>query len=463
MITSSTPTLTEFNPHDIPWQFSLIKDVRTRFDYSLGTHECLLSGSVGSGKSLPAAHLIATHVLLYGGANFGIGRRALPDLKDTLCVKLREHLFNSGVDYRYFETSGDFAISNGSKITAFSWADKNYKKLGSYELSGFAMEEATENQDDKAYQMVITRIGRLPHIKESIMLALANPDDPGHWLAKRFDIRKGRPHGQIEHPTATRHVYYSRTEQNRFLPQSYIDGLKTNLDPKMARRLIYGEWVEINAERIYHAYESDRNYNSTAEYQINSRLPIRWTWDFNIAPGKPLSCVFFQYDGQTFHFFDEIIVEGFRTEDALEEAAERGLLDHRAMYVVHGDASGKHSDTRSKLSDYDIIKKFMSTYKTKDGRLLQFRVDVPPANPPVRTRHNVVNSHCLNENGEVRLVVYKRCKTLDEGMRLTALKDKAHYQEDDSKSYQHCTTALGYGLCSTLANVNRQGPDTVKR
>lgn len=460
---SSTPRLTEFNPNEIAWQYEFIKDVRRRFDYSAGTHECLLSGSVGSGKSLPAAHAIITHCLLFPGSNFGIGRKALPDLKDTLCQKIKEHLYDEGIDFRYYETSGDFQFSNKSKITAFSWHDKNYKKFGSYELSGFAMEEATENSTDQAYQMALTRVGRLPHVKENIILALANPDDPGHWLAKRFGIRKGRPHGQIDHPTATRHVYYSRTEQNKFLPQSYIQSLKENLDPKMARRLIYGEWVEINSERIYHAYESERNFLEHQDFKPDVRFPIRWTWDFNIATGKPLSCAFFQYINGSFHWFAEIVVEGFRTEDALEEAASRGLLDHPAKYIIHGDAAGKHSDTRANRSDYDIIKKYLSSHRTKDNRPMMFAVEVPLANPSVRDRHNLVNAHCLNSNGEVRFFVYKGCTVLDEGMRLTALKDRAQYIEDDSKSYQHLSTAVGYGICSTLASMKREAPTGIAR
>jgi hypothetical protein len=452
-VITSTPNLLEYDPREIEWQFDLIRDIRTRFDYSLGTHECLLSGSVGSGKSLPTAHLIVTHCLLYPGANFGVGRRALPKLKATLLKKIREHLFNTGVDYQFNKSSGDIELCNGSLITAFSWADGNFEKFGSYELSGMAIEEASETKEPGAYEYALSRVGRLPHVPEAIMIAATNPEAPGHWLHKRF----------IDEPTETRHVYYSRTEQNKFLKPQYIEGLKRNMDPKLARRLLYGEWVEINNERIYYAYESERNFKRDADYQVNPRAPIHLSFDFNIAKGKPLSVIFFQYVHGQFHFFDEIVIEGVRTLGAMEEAAARGLFDHPSMYIVNGDAAGKHSDTRSNRSDYDIIKHFLANFKNKQGQALNFKIEVPLANPSIRDRHNLVNAHCLNAAGEVRAYFYKKCKTADEGMRLTALKDNSQYIEDDSKAYQHVTTAIGYGMWATVRNEGRQAPQAVQR
>lgn len=450
---SSTPRVQDYDPREIAWQYNLIRGVRREYDYSLGTHEVLLSGSVGSGKSLPLSHLIVTHCLLYPGANFGIGRRVLPKLKATLCRKIQEHLFETGIDYKFNRSSGDFTMPNGSVITAFSWADGNFEKFGSYELSGMAIEEGSETKDPGAYEYALSRVGRLPHVPENIMLVATNPEAPSHWLAKRF----------LDEPHPLRHVFFSRTEDNKFLPRSYIEGLRSTLDPKLARRLLYGEWVEIDTERIYHAYESERNWLRQDDYIVDRRYPVRISWDFNIAKGKPLSAVLFQYIDGRFHFFDEVIVEGMNTESSCDELAGRGHLDYGTIYVVHGDASGKNGDTRSNRSDYDIIKKFLSNYRTATGHALNFRLDVPMANPPVRKRHNLVNAHCLNENGEIRLFIYKRCKVLDEGMRLTQLKDNAQYIEDDSKHFQHCTTALGYGVLSCLAGDGRQAPQGIPR
>ena len=246
----------------------------------------------------------------------------------------------------------------------------------------------------------------------------------------------------------TRHVYFSLTEQNKFLPPSYILQLKEDLDFRLAERMLRGKWVDIRADVIYSAYDESANYRDLV-YTADPLKPIYINWDFNIGEGKPLSLCLSQVEikegkVKAFHFYNEVIVEGADTEDACHELAARGLLDIDTEYVVHGDATGGSRSTKSKTSDYDIIKKFMSNYRTPDGRKLDVRMDVPASNPPVRTRHNLVNAYCRNDVGAVRLFVYKDCPKLNKGLKLTALKKGGNYIEDDSKDYQHVTTALGY-------------------
>ena len=249
----------------------------------------------------------------------------------------------------------------------------------------------------------------------------------------------------------TKHVYYSVTTDNPFLPPEYIEQLKRDMDPQMARRMLYGEWISIAREVVYYAYDKSRNYRDMP-YVIDANFPIHVAWDFNIGEGKPLSVCFFQYTNDSFHFFNEVVVHGFRTQDALDEMAGRGLLDHPVKYIINGDATGKARSTKSIKSDYDIIREFFSNYRNSRKELLNYEMQVPLSNPPVRKRHNLVNAYCINERGAVRLFVYKDAKTVDEGLRLTQLKKGADYIEDDSKEFQHITTALGYGICSTIAN-----------
>ena len=92
---SGVPTLTQFDPRHIPGQYEVIRDVRKRFDYSTGKKELLLSGSIGSSKTLTAAHLAVTHCLLYPSAHVLIGRKTMPTLRDTLLQKIIDHL---GID-----------------------------------------------------------------------------------------------------------------------------------------------------------------------------------------------------------------------------------------------------------------------------------------------------------------------------------------------------------------------------
>jgi hypothetical protein len=192
----STPSLTEFDPYRVPYQARVLEDIRHNFDYSLGVHEVLLSGSVGSAKSILLAHLLVTHCLLYPKARGLLGRKAMPDLKDTLVQKVLEHIgddLKEGEDYEYNRTKASFHFSNGSELLSRSWADKNFKKLRSLELSCAGVEELTENDINywPFYSELKMRVGRLPHIKENWIVCATNPDSPSHPAFEYFIAPNG--------------------------------------------------------------------------------------------------------------------------------------------------------------------------------------------------------------------------------------------------------------------------------
>ena len=429
------PSLKEFKP--LPKQWEVIRDIRKQYDYTIGVHEVLLSGSVGSAKSLLLSHIMATHCLLFPRAHVGVGRRVFKDLKDTLLDITRQHC--DGVPVNYHGTTGVFTFTNGSIIRPFSWADRHYKKFRSHEFTMFVIEELTENEDEEFYEEIFNRLGRRKDINEKVIVSATNPDDPEHWAYRRFFIK----------PNPRRHVYKSKTRDNPYLPDSYIESLKETLDPKMWLRMGEGEWIPIRTEVIYHQYDSDQN-RKQFQYEVNPKLEIHWCWDFNIGDGKPLSTCFFQHADDRFHIYQDLVIQGLRTEDMLEEAAGRGLLDHDTTYIINGDATGKHKDTRSRHNDYEIIQSWLSNARNRQGKPIRFRLDVPMSNPKVRTRHNTVNGQLRNANGDRRLVVYAGAPMVHEGLMLTKLKPGAEYIEDDSKEYQHVTTALGYGIVAKL-------------
>lgn len=448
MIATSTPTISSFDPDIIPYQRTIIEDIRNGFDYSLGTHEVMMSGSIGSAKSTVMAHIALTHCLLNVGARFLLGRLSMPALRATLFNKILEHIgddLKEGRDYWLNQTTATVKFRNGSEIICRSWSDKKYFKVRSLELSGAAIEEIIENETQDFYNEIKMRVGRLPHIKENIIINATNPGSPESWQYKYF----------IEsQPSQTRHIYYSLTDQNPFLPKQYTEQLRRDLDPKLAQRMLYGQWIEINKEVIYYQYNPETQYLKETEYTPNENHPIWLSWDFNIGQGKPMSVIAIQYIDGIFHVFKEWVIDGMRTSDSVEEIEASGILEIPTDFIVTGDAAGKNRDTRSKGSDYDIIMKYLSNVETKKGALSVERY-VLPSNPPIRKRHNLVNAHCLNANDEVRLFLYKGVKTLDEGLRLTSLKKNGNYIEDDSKHFQHVTTALGYMMnCAVIKDSN---------
>lgn len=429
----SQTNFTDFSPRIIPYQSDVI-DFLDEWDYSTGTPEILLSGSVGSAKSILCAHIGVRHCLENPGARLCITRKAMPDLKSTIFKEILEHIdkdFIEGKHYTVNNTSASITWFNGSEIISRSWSDKKYKKLRSLKLSMVIVEELTENneEDKEAFDNLKMRLRRIPTVKENILIAATNPDSPAHWAHKYF----------FESDSPNRKVFKSITTDNPFLDPVYIEQLKQDLDPKMAKRMLYGEWIELDSDRVYHAYNPEKNFKNEL-YTINQQHPIILAFDFNIGQGKPMSSSASQYINGIHHFFDEVVIQGARTPQAAEEWIHKGIVKPGQRIIIRGDASGEARDTRSIVSDYDILKRAF----TNAGAIVEYQV--PLANPPIRRRHNLMNAYCLNEQGHIRLYVYKNCKVTHDGMRLTALKKTGDYIEDDSKNYQHITTAMGYSV-----------------
>ncbi|MCH8289348.1 MAG: Lrp/AsnC family transcriptional regulator [Candidatus Marinimicrobia bacterium] len=96
------PLLTEYDPHDVGFHYPVIEDIRRNFDYSKGVQQIMLSGSVGSGKSLLMAHVLTTHAIDNPHTVVGLGRLTMPDLKDTILKNidpgLKVQVIPNGID-----------------------------------------------------------------------------------------------------------------------------------------------------------------------------------------------------------------------------------------------------------------------------------------------------------------------------------------------------------------------------
>jgi PBSX family phage terminase large subunit len=435
----SKPYFSEFNPRIIPYQCDVVA-LLADWDFSKSTPEILLSGSYGSAKSILMAHLVVRHCLENPGARVCLARKALPDLKDTILKEIIEHIsedFTEGKHYSVNHTSAKIKWFNGSEIISRSWADKKYKKGRSLKLSMLVFEELAENnqEDKEAFDTLKARLRRIPTVKENILIAATNPDSPAHWIYRYW----------FEEKKSFKLIFKSVTSDNPFLDPIYVQQLKETLDPKAAQRYIYGEWIELTQEKIYYNYESHRNFKDE-QYKFNPAYPVDIMHDFNIGYGKPMSAAVGQVINGHYHVAAAILIDGARTQSIVEEIANRGYFEINPTVRVFGDETGKNRDTRNVKSDYDIIKKFLENYETKEKRKLNVSINLPSSNPPIRKRHNLVNAMFYNANGQSKLTIYKDAKDADTGFRLTNFKKGAQIDEDDSLREQHVTTSIGYWI-----------------
>lgn len=457
-----------FNPLIIPYQYNVIYDIKNHFNYDDGPHFVMLSGSIGSAKSVLMAWLVIKHCTEFAGARCLLGRKSLVDLTDTIFQEILDMLEGAlveNVDYWVNFTRKSIRFKNGSEVISRSWHDKKYKKFRSLKLSMIVIEELTEN-DSKDWAFFNECIGRLGRAKdknnrtipENLFISATNPDDPSHPAYDFFikDSKKKGNYAYKEDEDGNRniHTYYSLTSDNPFLPAWYHASLRKKYDPKVIRRMLYGEWLYISTDVIYGQYDPEKHV--VDDFKLKKTLPITLSFDFNISKGKPMSSCAYQFNKRAtnrvgdkrFTFFEEVAVEGARTEDALDEWAGKGIFDmpHNPTIIIHGDASGKAGTSKSKNTDYEIIEKFLANYCRKDDEKLDYIIDVPKTNPSLRDSHNIVNGQLENADGEVAVSVLRGLDQVDKGFRNTRLKENAGYLEDQTTEGQDMSSAFRYGI-----------------
>ena len=131
---SSIPRFDEFSPFHIRWQHQVLYDLqdKTQFDFKKGTHTIILSGAVGSAKSLLAAHLTWRHMLNNPGADVGLGRLDLKRLRETSVDVFLKHrpakweVNQNG--FLYNKSTLKFSLPNGSVAGVMYWSDGDFER-----------------------------------------------------------------------------------------------------------------------------------------------------------------------------------------------------------------------------------------------------------------------------------------------------------------------------------------------
>lgn len=476
------PRFEEFDPKPIRWQHQLISDYLNPeiFDWSKGVHTIVLSGAVGSAKSLLCAHLTWLHLLRNKGAEACLTRLDRRRLKDTswdLFLKHRptKYILSSDVDFRHSnyhldynkselslkmlsQREGDDIILN--KAVGMYYSDWDYDRFRSNEYSFFHIEEAVESPTADIYKVGKERTRLNTDKREKLIVLSTNPGEPDSWINTELISKAGWVDGKRiegEGLDETIHVYYSLTSENPFIDKSYVDGLLKSYNEMETERYIRGKWVSLYGESIYYAY-GPHNHRREA-YKIDYRYPIRISFDFNTAQGKPMSCVLAQWIEGKLHFFNQYAIQG-DTQKLMNELISDGVFDHNIEFKIHGDASGHTKQPSSSYTDYGVIKKTLENYRWKDKngveQQVRFSIVAGKSNPEIKIRHNTMNSYFKNGAGEARIFLYEKCfqgkVNLDMGFRLTKLKEGAKYVEDDGPQhpYQHATSTCGYLLCDLV-------------
>lgn len=221
----------------------LLPKQRQAFSYlnDKTTNELFYGGAAGGGKTALIALWLSRNCLKYPGSRWLMGRSELKTLKETTLATFFDVMSAfcwTGL-YKYNQQSGIIKWGNGSEILlkdlAFYPSDPNLDALGSLEITGAVIDECPQVLH-RVKQIINSRIrykldefGLIPKL-----LLTGNPSK--NWVYTEFyhPYKKGElPPGRIFLP--------SLVTDNPYLPQSYIDNLKS-LGEADKQRLLYGNF-----------------------------------------------------------------------------------------------------------------------------------------------------------------------------------------------------------------------------
>jgi hypothetical protein len=186
--------------------------------------------------------------------------------------------------------------------------------------------------------------------------------------------------------------------------------------------------------RIYADY-GDKN--TTAE-RIQPNEALAWMHDFNYTP---LSSAIAVERAGKLYALDEIVLTSAVAHNTAVEFCERYKTHGNRVIRLYGDPAGRAGEKHAQQSNYTAIE----SYLRSQGWTVDRRVKL--AAPAIRDRQNAVRAKICNARGERTLFVNPRtCPTLHDGLSTVQLKEGSAFQEDDSNSAQHITTALGYWI-----------------
>lgn len=207
------------------------------------TNSLLFGGGAGGGKSLLGCFWILKMCLKYPDTRWLIGRAKLHTLKATTYNTLLEVMKMQGLtssDYNYNSHSGFLRFKHtGSEIVFkdlfFYPSDPYYDKLGSMEITGAFIDEASE-VTQRAFQILSSRIRFKLDENNLIPKILLTCNPTKNWLYTEF-------YKPDENNTLPQHRKFvkSLVTDNPYISKHYV-GQLNRLDKVSRERLLNGNW-----------------------------------------------------------------------------------------------------------------------------------------------------------------------------------------------------------------------------
>lgn len=208
------------------------------------TIEMAYGGSKGSGKSFLGCNLIFADAFIYPNTQYFIARAKLNDLRRFTRPSIHEVFDIWGVTDKYYTYNGQdncYNLYNGSTVflldAKYLPSDPLYKRFGSMQMTRGWIEEAGEFVKD-AKSNLQASIGRWKNDVYNLPAKLLQTCNPSkNYLYKDYY----KPYREGVLPDHMKFIQ-ALPQDNKMLPDGYIENLHKILTGSEKQRLLFGNW-----------------------------------------------------------------------------------------------------------------------------------------------------------------------------------------------------------------------------
>lgn len=410
----------------------------------------LWGGAAFGGKTWTGCLWQINRRLKYPGTVGLIGRKTLIDLKKTTLLTF-QRIYSQIYEPKYGAVKYDgqrnlIEFPNGSVIflidTAFSPADPEFTRLGSYELTDSFIDEAGESSQ-RSIDIIFSRTRfKLVNDKPAQLLC-SNP--VSNWL--KWNWVKDQQGKEIK---LADHCKYIKATIDDNPDKEKADRYRKTLErlPLTDRqRLLYGDWDYVqNDSPFITEFNEDRQ---VGDFKINPNYPLWLTFDFNI---DPCTCLLFQELPDGIYFVQEVQIKG-GTGVLCQHL--KTFMNHENAIFVTGDRSGNSGSTSAGLDNFSLVTDYSIIKRELGLNDFSFK-HYKKANKQLDYSRRLVNYAFKNINvyfdrSMVQTIQDIKNAKVDENERL--VKDRQTYKLD-------CFDAMRYGINAIfpkgIADIDRK-------
>ena len=249
-------------------------------------------------------------------------------------------------------------------------------------------------------------------------------NDPCIYITTTPEGYKYAHHEFVEKKTDDKLLVFGKTQDNVYLPPSYLKLLEDNYDKNLLKAYRDGQFQNLQQGSTY-------NFNRdtcVSEVKYERYKPIYIGLDFNCDP--MVSCLIQLHERQPqIRVFDFISLSHGGGGDLLTERMCQTIKSKypNSEYIAYPDATGIRKQTSSMFSDVELL--YKAGFKVRAGR----------TNPRVVDRVNAVNKQL-----EGNIVIDPKAKTLIEDFEKVVNKEGTREIDKTNKLYSHASDAFGY-------------------